>query len=202
MLRYTETKYQNLNFGKTDCKHNKLTLLGTTNDNIVSGNGIVQGLKPDQRVGNEIYLTGIKYNLLLGQFSDRPNVTFKLFVVEWNDTAGTITNQTQFMYSNTGNIMLDPIQSHRFKVHKVYTYKSRIGMMEVGETPKEKTIPISFWVPLRRKIRFLDDNSNEMIGGMRQNFQVVIAVYDAYGTLTTDNIAYVQGGATIYYKDP
>ena len=48
-------------------------------------------------------------------------------------------------------------------------------MMEVGETAKEKTYFINCWVPLKRKVKFLDDSSAEMIYGFTNNIAVVIA---------------------------
>ena len=74
--------------------------------------------------------------------------------------------------------------------------------MEFGETAKEKSNFINCWVPLKRKVKFLDDSSAEMIYGFRNNVAGVIAAYDAYGTLNTDMIGYCQGNATLYYKDP
>jgi len=75
-------------------------------------------------------------------------------------------------------------------------------MMEVGETAKEKSNFINCWVPLKRKVKYLDDSSAEMIYGFRNNVAVVIAAYDAYGTLNTDIIGYCRGNATLYYKNP
>ena len=71
--------------------------------------------------------------------------------------------------------MSDPIQNHRFKLLKAITYKSKIGMMEVGETANDKTNFINCWVPLKHKVKFLDDSSTEMIYGFRNNAAVVIA---------------------------
>ena len=69
-----------MGFNKTDLKHNKLTHIN--NVNFVSNNLIAQGLTDNQRQGNEIYVSGVRLRLLLGQPSDRPNITSKIFLVE------------------------------------------------------------------------------------------------------------------------
>ena len=77
LFKFVETEFSNMGFNKTDLKHNKLTHIN--NVNFVSNNLIAQGLKDNQRQGNEIYVTGVRLRLLLGQPSDRPNVTFEIF---------------------------------------------------------------------------------------------------------------------------
>ena len=75
-----------MDFSKRDLKHNNLTHIN--NVNFVSKNLIAQGLTDNQRQGNEMYVSGVRLQLLLGQPSDRPNITFKTFLVEWKDRGG------------------------------------------------------------------------------------------------------------------
>ena len=77
---FVETKFSNMDLNKTDLKHNNLTHIN--NVNFVSNNLIAQGLTDNQRQGNEIYVSGVRLRLLLGQPSDRPNKTFQRFLVE------------------------------------------------------------------------------------------------------------------------
>lgn len=198
-LKTTETKFSNLPIAKWELYHNTLQ---AANINIATSFA-VQGDDDDKRIGNEIYLTGIKFRLMLGQKADRPNVTYKIFVVEYNTSqAGTVENEAHFYHWTSQNVLLDAVQSHRFKVHKAITYKGKIGSLEVGEAAKEKTYPLQFWLPLKRKISFQQDSGTTPSAGMKDSFKVVIAAYDAYGTLTSDNIGYAQGCATVYFKDP
>lgn len=198
-LKTTETKFKNISLQKWELYHNKNKSSAVN----ISSSLCTQSDDDDGRIGNEIYLTGIKFRLLLGQKSDRPNVTFKIYVVEWDtNQAGTETNHSHFYHNVTGNVLLDAIQSHRFKILKKIVYKSNIGSMEVGEVAKEKTFPLSFWLPMNRKINFQTDTGTMASMGMKENLKVVVAAYDAYGTVDTDNIAYIQGCASCYYKDP
>lgn len=198
-LKTTETKFSNLSIAKWELYHNSLKQASIN----IATSFAVQGDDDDKRIGNEIYLTGIKFRLMLGQKSDRPNVTFKIFVVEFNSSqAGTIENEAHFYHWASQNVLLDAVQSHRFKVHKAITYKGKLSSLEVGETSREVTYPLQFWIPLKRKISFQQDSGTTPSSGMKDNFRIVIAAYDAYGTLSSDNIGYAQGCATVYFKDP
>lgn len=198
-LKTSETKFKSISLPKWELYHNSLNESGTN----ISSSFLFQGDDDNARVGNEVYLTGIKYRLLLGQKADRPNVTYKIYIVEYDaGQAGTVSNEAHFYHWVSQNVLLDAIQSNRWKVLKAITFKAKIGSLEVGETSKEKTYPLSFWVPMKRKISFQQDSSAMVSMGMKDNLRVVVAAYDAYGTLPSDNIAYVQGCATCYYKDP
>lgn len=198
-LKTSETKFKNISLPKWELYHNT----NQSSSVNLSTSLIAQGDDDNARIGNEIYLTGIKFRLLLGQKADRPNVTFKIYIVEWDtNQGGTETNEDHFYHRVTQNVMLDAIQSHRFKILKAITFKGKLGDMEVGETAKEKTYPLSFWLPMKRKISFAADSGTYTSMGMKENLKVVVACYDAYGTLTTDNIGYIQGCASVYYKDP
>jgi len=198
-LKTSETKFKNISLPKWELYHN-INKQSSVN---ISSSLITQSDNDDGRIGKEIYLTGIKFRFLLGQKADRPNVTYKIYVVEYDSTqAGTLENEDHFYHRVTQNVLLDAIQTHRFRILKAITYKGKLGSMEVGESSKEKTYPLSFWLPLRRKISFQGDTGTMVSMGMKDNLRVMIATYDAYGTLTSDNIAYAQGCATCYYKDP
>lgn len=199
LFRTLETKYKSIDFDKTELYHNSITYLANKN---LATNLPGQGDADAERVGDEIYLTGIKLRLLLGQKYDRPNCTFKIWIVEANSVSGNANDKNVFFHNTTGNILLDPIQSKRFSILKAITVKPKGTAMEVGEAGKEFVRPLSLWLPMRRKIHFVADASTSVSKGMKEHLYILLGVYDAYGTLTTDNIAYCQGSATYYYKDP
>lgn len=198
-LNTSETKFKNISMPKWELYHNVNKMSSVNISTILTS----QGDDDDDRIGNEIYLTGIKFRMLLGQKADRPNVTFKVYVVEYDTSqAGVIENEDHFYHRVSQNVLLDAIQSHRFKILKAITYKGNLSSLEVGESAKEKTYPLSFWVPMKRKIGFQGNSGSVVSMGMKDNLRVMIAAYDAYGTLTSDNIGYAQCCATAYYKDP
>lgn len=199
-LKTTETKFKNLSLPKWELYHNVLKQSSVN----ISTSLCAQNDTDEGRTGNEIYLTGIKFRFLLGQKADRPNVTFKIYIVEWDtNQGGTVENEDHFYHRVTQNVLLDAVQTHRFRVLKQITFKGVQGSMNAGDTAKEKTYPLSCWLPMNRKISFAADSGIYTSMGMKENLRVVVAAYDAYGTITNqDNIAYIQGCATVYYKDP
>lgn len=199
LFKTLETKYKSINFAKTELNHNTLAYLANSN---IASQLPIQGDGDDQRIGDQMYLTGIKFRMMLGQKADRPNVTFKIWVVEFNSNAGNANDKNLFFHNISDNVLLDSRQTNRFKVLKSMTIRSKGTSLEVGETAKEQTRPLSFWLPMKRKITYLGDASQVITTGMKENIFVLMAAYDAYGTLASDNIAYAVGNATYYYKDP
>lgn len=196
VLKTTETKYKNLALDKQELYHNNIYALTDLMGVMPS-----QGDSDGERVGDSIYSTGIKVRMMLGQKSDRPNVTFKIFVVKFDeDVSGSLTF-SNFYHVTSGNGLLDAIQTKRFKVIKSLTLKSKGTSLEVGETAKEFVRPLSFWIPLKKKLKFIADASTK-VSNYPENLKIVVLAYDAYGTLSSDNIAYAQGCATLYFKDP
>lgn len=105
-LKTSETKFKNLSLPKWELYHNTIQE-STVN---ISSSLCAQSDDDDGRIGNEIYLTGIKFRLLLGQKADRPNVTFKIFIVEWDtNQGGTVTNESHFYHWVSQNVLLDAI---------------------------------------------------------------------------------------------
>lgn len=196
VLKTSETKYHTLELPKLELYHN----------NIYAMTNLMDGMPPQGdtdagREGDEIYSTGMKIRMILGQKADRPNVSFKIFVVKYNDAITGHPTYTNFFHSTSGNAMLDSVQKKRFKVIKAFTIRSKGTSMEVGESAKEYVRPLSFWIPLKKKLKFIKDDSIA-VSNYDSHLRIIVAAYDAYGTLQTDNIAYVQGHSTLYYKDP
>ena len=195
-LKNSETKYRNMSLPKLELYHNNLYPM----DDLMAVMPI-QGDTDGSRNGDEIMATGIKIRLMVGQKADRPNVTFKIFVVSYDEDTSGAPTYSNFFHNASGNGLLDAVQSKRYNVKKALTIKSRGTSMEVGESGKEFVRPYSLWIPLRKKLKFQKDDTNK-VTNYPQNLKILVFAYDAYGTLGTDNIGYIQGCATLYYKDP
>ena len=84
MLKNVETKYKSLSLDKQELYHNKLYGWG-----LISNSGGVfpsQGDTDSNRQGDEIITTGIKFRVMFGQKMDRPNVTWKIYLVKYNSS--------------------------------------------------------------------------------------------------------------------
>lgn len=198
IFKTAETKYKTASIGKTELYHNSINNLGMSFSDTWPG----QGDGDSNRTGDEIYMQGWKVRLMFGQKSDRPNVTFRCFIVKYqHQLTGDINTYSNFFHNVTGNGLLDPPQYKRYKILKTFKLRSKGTSMEVGEAAKEFTRTKEFFVPMRRKIKFVADASTTAVN-INADISLLVLAYDAYGTLITDNIGYVQGAATLYFKDP
>jgi len=162
----------------------------------------VQGLGDTNRIGDSIYVSGMKVRMLIGQKYDRPNVTFRIMCVK-------VTNQdypatvAQLFDNTTGNVLLDTVNNDRVKTVYHKTIKMQQSTLAPGiggtYTTKEYTFTHSFYISAKRKIDFTTNGGTSFA---RSRHYVFVFAYDAYGTLVTDNIAYVQGYSNLYFRDP
>lgn len=179
----------------------------------------LQGNTDHQRNGDHIFMNGISVKLLLGQKEDRMNVTFRIVVIECTtDQEPSAYGGTGGLFENTsGNVLLDSVNTDRGRIvyqkfikknisPQLSTYHSVLnpldpafGAPEVLQR-KELTHTHKFWIPHRRMIKFTDQAANNQYSGTR--LYMYVFAYDAYGTLKSDNVAYVQGWSKLYFRDP
>jgi len=159
-----------------------------------------QGISEQQRIGDSIITRGIKVRLMFGQKLDRHNVSFKVVVIRCS-TGYVPTTIAQMFDNQTGNIMLDSLNTDRLKVVYNKTIKKIISpdLSGVGGADKEFTFFTKFYLKTERKINYVADVGKDFD---KYKHYLYVFAYDAYGTLITDNIAYVQGYSNLYYKDP
>lgn len=199
ILSTAETKHVPYMINKTELYHNTYTNLG----NLFALCYPAQGVGDQARVGDSIQQRGVLVRMLIGQKFDRPNVTFKIWVLAVRP--GTAFTTSTIFDLTTGNILLDPVNSDCCKC--IYAkilkrnYQNHVSNgTTASQLTKEITYPFSFYIRRPKEIKFQTD------GGVAQSFDLqyhlVIAPYDAFGSLITDNIGYVQTYLKYYFKDP
>lgn len=206
VLKNSETKNVPYSHGKIELYHNSGSpASGRILHSSIQLDGAAmnpsQGTDDDNRIGNSINVRGVKVRMLLGQKDDRMNVTFRIVVIKVTpQQEPSAVNQ---MFDDvSGNIMLDSLNTDRFKVVYSKFIKSHISpQLGTGASSEQKefTRIWRFYLRTPRKIDFRDPSSNEYSGF--RHYMYVFA-YDAYGTLITDNIGYVQTYTNLYFKDP
>lgn len=187
-----ESKY-NLNvWSNQQLYHNVGTLWNATAnllDNISTGATVTT------RVGNSIFVKGIEFRFVLNNKTDRPNVSYRVILAATpttvsSDTFGEIVSSAQF----TGVHL--PVSS--VMLHDV-TFPSNQGSgMENNITPnKERSFNHTAYVPINRSVTYGAD------GACQTRLVGYIVPFDAFGTLTTDNICSVaQASIRIDFADP
>ena len=202
-LKTSETKYKSSNTHNTNLYHDNLY------EALQMGSG--QSIHPSQgsgdgnRIGDCIYLSGIRLRGEAEVPFDRKNATFKCWLLEYDETtSGSATVYNNLFHNVSGNGLTDSLQSKRFKVIKAWTmrYKGINSTAEATETTG--TILFNRWIPLRRKINYQADGSTQITAGLKQNLTLIVLPYDTYSTSSATDIVCTNFTAcgTLYYKDP
>lgn len=193
--RVAEPKQFNINMGKSELEHNTLKTFQLNKGDATAMPG--QGVQENQRVGDQIYVKGWSLRMLLGQKADRPNVTFRYWVM--SVPKGSAYSYATFFQAVTNNVLLDHANTDFVKVIQSGVWRpNEAGLAGTGGD--EYTFVKKLWVPYKKLYKFgpadaaLTHNDNDI--------WFLIAPYDAYGSIGTDNIAYIQILTTLYYCDP
>jgi hypothetical protein len=201
-LKTNELKYVDFDHGKTELYHNVHNSVQIS----AMSHGPIQGDGDDQRVGNEIQLSGVKLTLMFYSKMDRPNTKFRLIVYSAPYNSSPPSTSYGNLFDNvTGNVMIDSMDKDVVKVHKnMLIYPKNISANIVAfpeeEMAKEVTSFRKVWIPYRTKVRYANNTAYTEL--TNRSFYVLVMAYDTYGTLVTDNIGAVQCWQRFYYRDP
>jgi len=150
------------------------------------------------RIGDEIQPISLDIYLQFRQPVDRPNVTYKLFILKF---PGQIVPPTFLpLKTITGNAMLDPVDTEKCSIVKIKYFKHMDNYWAgTNSTSKE----VNFFRQLKltfpkTKYRYAGDDLS--LGGS-YNLGMYIVSYDTLGSLISDNIASVQWSTQLKFKD-
>lgn len=165
-----------------------------------------QGISDGHRLGDRIMIEGFKVRCLFQIPGDRRNTTIMMYWVPHNSEQGDPSSD--LLHNVTGSTMVDPLQKKRYpgakflgrfnvKPRDQYTY---IGGSH-GDSLNAAPIYADFWIPINKKVYFKADAS-VVPSNLKEYGTIVIAPYQQFSTLATDNIV-VQANlnATCYFKD-
>lgn len=207
-LRNCETKVSSKTVENLQLTHNGTYYengLLTTSPGVNDPHGLDQDTR--NRVGDEIIARGMKLKWWVSNKLDRPNVMYNIYVF-WYNTLDTPTSSIFWCGTDglggTMNRMLDRPNPERIKVIKkiVVNSTTQFGNLAdgVGSDGREHSYYRECWIPMNnKKIQYRRDTT-----GTPKNMDIGFAIvpYDAYGTLTTANIASFAFSKTLYFKDP
>jgi hypothetical protein len=147
------------------------------------------------RDGDSFYLRNVNVRFWLSNKLDRPNCMYKLYLF-WYESGVTLTDA--IVYFTQTNKMLDRINNEKITLLDTKTIFS--GPMYLNGTEKFEH---SYLATLNKSWKSHKITYNE--GGAspkKRDIGVCVAVYDAYGTLQTDNIASIAYNGKITFQDP
>lgn len=196
LFRLAEGKDKAYAWDKAELYHNVPQVVAVPNsaDNLrmpMEGNG------DDERNGDKIYARGFKVRMLFGHKSDRPNIT-------WRVIAGVVPRDYVYSYNTfftatTNNSLLDEVNKDLVTVLYQKYMKPSQSTFFGASTFKEYTFARRFFI--RRKKMYKFQTNGSAVHDDRQILLVVVP-YDAFGTMASDNIGYVQTYTNFLYKDP
>lgn len=219
-MRMAEPKDKTYYHGHVELYHNAGSpasgrILGTTWELITPNRMPTVGNGETERNGDHIYGKGLAVKMLLGQKQDRMNVTYRIIVWKGSTDVKPASLNDLFHWDSQ-NILLDGTNSDRGKIvyqkfikkfisPQLSTYGSVTDPLDpmFGEPyrleRKELTFTHKFWIPYKKLIKFAGNAGTDYSG---DKYYMFIYAYDAYGTLITDSIAYVDVWSKFYYADP
>lgn len=202
VLKKTELKEKFQNAGKTEVYHNCFYSGTPINTGFVwsindHSQMPTQGTGENQRVGDEIEITGFKVRMLIGQKADRPNVNWRYLVLKV--PKGSSIQYANWFSANTNNVMLDDPNRDFVKVLASGLWRPNEAGL-VGGSADEYTFTKKMWVSYKKHLKF--GPANAATTHNDDDLYFILMAYDAFGSPSTDNIGYVQFGASMLYRDP
>lgn len=202
VIKKAEPKEKSVLFGKKELYHNSFyDPLGVQGGLVLllnSGNVLpTQGVGDNQRVGDQINMTGWKLRMLIGQKSDRPNVSFAYHVLGV-PKGSTITYGNWFNFSQTNVLLAEPNRDFVTTYGAGLWRPNEAGL--AGSGGDEYTFVKKLWIPYRKVLKF--GPADAAVTHNDQDIYFIVMAYDAYGSLASDNIAYIETQCSFFYRDP
>lgn len=192
VLKQAESKHVTYNHTKIELYHNTNTVIPLN----LGAQMPAQGTHDYMRIGDHVNATGFKLRMILGQKADRPNVTFKFRVVKV--PKGSVYSYGGWYESSTANVLLDNLNTDFVKSITNFTWKPHDGSMD--NATDEYVYTKSVWIPYKKLLKFGPTHGVQTHND--EDMYILVSAFDSYGTLLTDNIAYIQVVQSFYYRDP
>lgn len=202
MLSYAETKFKTIQLDNTQLRHN----VGGPAGPVVYGNLLRSdpGVGQNGRIGDSVYAVGLSLKMWLSTKSDRPNVMFRVMIIQTPTDQINTGNPANLWRSINNNRTIDFVNTDVYRV--VYNKILKITHGDTSFEPESTLHEVSkyhkVYIPLKRKLSYQTDTGGTPVPKQSRNcLSLVIMPYDAYGTLELDVIASMSMAGKFYYKD-
>jgi len=156
------------------------------------------------RIGDSVYGKKVWLKLFFDQFQDRPNLTYRITCVRIKSGAAPISPSTLLGHPQSNNFILNPVNTELSALHteNPIVYDKRFVVNNGAMVGNIGLKDCHFWKELNftvnRKLKYLD-------GGLTvtgpYTLQIVLTVYDSYGSLTTDALCRLMFMRRSYIQD-
>jgi hypothetical protein len=161
---------------------------------------IVVGTARNQRIGAQINLKEVDIRLLLNNKDNRPNVSYRVTLVAIPGVSSDTDNFAE-QFENDSTIVpfnAPPLPGIARILYDKYVVGGNYSVTPLtsGGTAKERSFYVSARVPVNRVVQYATNNV------ATTRLLCWVNAYDAFGTLTTDNIASIPNcSIALYYTD-
>lgn len=211
VMNLSETKMGNYALENQQLYHNDWAYPDTNACYTSQGTTDSDNSQVENRVGNAIQPRKLWWRIQLFNKLDRPNLHYRICVFRRNtDSSGGLTTvpsgepEQVFFPAVLGNLMILPWNREQCTpvFDRIYTVTNpNYGASSFSGSPGNKEISkiVDINIDLKKYKQFTYNQG----GGVPKNavYQLGILAYDAYGTLTTDNVASYAMLRRFYFKD-
>ena len=220
-LRLAETKMVGKYGENIQLNHNTTAIRGPFLSTIATGVNDPTSMKnAEARIGNEIYLKEFETRFWLSNKLDRPNVMYRITTF-WYPTAGALAPTPDNVYLNAGgtfpNVMiLRPntgviqVISDKFIFsgnNYAQPYQTQpepviIGPGILGREASQLRVIKKYYKNKKVTYEAVSGTGTGQVSAVKgKDIYVAITAYDAWGTLTSDNIASYAVNWSMKFKD-
>lgn len=202
ILRYSETKYVVKAVENINLLHNGG--FGANSPGLIA-NLLETGVATSEtgRIGDAVYGLSLTIKMWISNKNDRPNVIYRIMVVKVpTDLATSVALGTTLWTGDSGNRMIDFYNHDKYKI--VWQKFIRIendSSQESGSTLKESSKTVYKRLKINRMIKY-SSNGGAVPKYQNDCYTLCIVPYDAFGTLTTDQVGSCAAVVRFYFKDP
>nr|WAE42933.1 MAG: capsid protein [Cressdnaviricota sp.] len=210
VMKKTETKYLDVGGENVQLYHNT-GIPGYAHVGPMIWNPwytIANGNNRASRIGDKISPLGMKIRLWLSNKLDRPNVSYRIVACIMPRLyqgavvgPGSVDPAPALTAGTLGNYAVLPWDKEKgIKVlyDKIVKITTPWGDA-TGNTQKECSKTHNLWIKRKSSRPIVYDNNGYVLNNY---FSLYVIPYDAYGSLTTDNIASMAYFYRLYWKDP
>ena len=194
VMKLAETKVVGKQTENVQLFHNKVLYVsnlladtqGTADPNNLAGN--------NARNGDEILLTNCNIKFWLSNKDDRPNCMYRM-IMFWYDSALTLSDAVCF-FTQTNKMLDRPNNESISVIDQKYIFSANNYAVDANNHERSQLGSLNGrWKG--RKITYDEGGATPK----KRSIGVLLVVYDAYGTLQTDNIASCAYNYNTSFKD-
>lgn len=190
-LKHKEVHSENINLfhnGGSGPNYNQISELLTN---------ISQGDQLQNREGDEVFVTSLRMKLWLSNKQDRPNVMYRVIIFS------NISGATTDLFSGPGNKIVAMFNTEKYSIQydRTFTVTGGDHSLEPSATLRERSKMVTINMNLKNK-RIQWQRASNTLKDLKHVWNLAVIPYDAFGTLTTDNIASFGYTYRLYFRDP